>query len=192
MPDAGEVAQLVGSLGSVLVAAIAIVANNRTTAANLRAQRTATAEQLDQQREALARTLAAQAQQIRDERLWDRRMALYEDLGAWSGTAFQAVSRLLFEIQAMPAKDFQSAFAEAFGRFEPEVGPRWFALYGRVQIYAGESVRERFLRTSPSIVGLAGDYSKGSAADWASKLFSAVTDMQDQLRATIADVSPGS
>jgi hypothetical protein len=92
MANVGEVAQFVGSFGSVLVAVIAIIVSNRTTRANLDAQRQASTDQLEQQREALTTTLTAQAQQIRDERLWDCRMVLYEDLGAWSGKAFRALA----------------------------------------------------------------------------------------------------
>jgi hypothetical protein len=154
MPNVSEVAQLVGSLGSVLVAAVAIIVNNRTTRANLDAQHQATVTQLDQQREALKTTLAAQAQQVRDERLWDRRMALYEDLGTWSGKAFSSVSLLMFEINALPAKGFEEGFKEPFSRLSEAIGGQYFPLLGRVQLYADNTVRDAFGRTAPSIVRL--------------------------------------
>jgi len=191
MPNVGEVAQFAGSFGSVLVAAIAIIVNNRTTRANLDAQRQASADQLEQQREALTATLTAQAQQIRDERLWDRRMALYEDLGAWSGKAFSSVSLLMFEITALPEKDFEENFKEPFNRLSEAVGGPYFPLLGRVQLYAGDTVRNAFLRASPSVVGLAGRYNKKNAVKWVNDLFSAVSNLQDVLRATIGEVAAG-
>jgi hypothetical protein len=171
MPNAGEIAQLVGSLGSVLVAATAIIVNSRTTRANLDAQRQAAADQLAQQREALVTTLTAQAQQIRDERLWDRRMALYEDLGAWSGKAFSSVSRLIFEIVALPEKDFADNFKEPFSQLSEAVGGQYFPLLGRVQLYAGDTVRDAFVKASPSIVRLGGKYDKKNATKWVNGLF---------------------
>jgi hypothetical protein len=191
MPNVGEVAQFVGSFGSVLVAAIAIIVNNRTTRANLDAQRQASTDQLEQQREALTTTLTAQAQQIRDERLWDRRMALYEDLGAWSGKAFSNVSLLMFEITALPEKDFEENFKEPFNRLSEAVGSQYFPLLGRVQLYAEDTVRDAFLGASPSVVGLAGKYNKKNAVKWVNDLFSAVSNLQDVLRATIREVAAG-
>jgi len=191
MLNVSEVAQFVGSLGSVLVAAVAIIVNNRTTRANLDAQRQATTEQLEQQREALSTTLTAQAQQIQDERLWDRRMALYEDLGAWSGKAFSSVSRLIFEITALPKKEFAENFKEPFSQLNEAVGAQFFPLFGRVQIYAKSTVRDAFLKASPSIVGLGGEYDKDNALKWANGLFLAVQHLQDVLRATIGDVAAG-
>lgn len=191
MPNVGDIAQLVGSLGSVLVAATAIIVNSRTTRANLNAQRQATADQLEQQRVALTTTLDAQARQIREERLWDRRMALYEDLGAWSGKAFSSVSRLMFEISALPEKDFDEYFKEPFGYLSEAVGGEYFPLYGRVQLYATDTVRNAFMNASPSIVGLGGKYDKKNAVKWVNALFSAVSNLQDILRATMGDVATG-
>src|SRR5262249_6365137 len=188
MPNVSEIAQLVGSLGSVLVAATAIIVNNRTTRANLDAQRQATASQLEQQRKALTATLSAQAQQIRDERLWDRRMALYEDLGAWSGEAFSSVSRLMFEIVQLPEKGFENNFREPFSQLSEAVGGQYMPLLGRVQLYADDAVRDIFLETSPSIVRLGGKYDKKNVVKWVNDLFSAVSSLQDVLRATIREV----
>jgi hypothetical protein len=191
MPNVSEIAQLVGSLGSVLVAATAIIVNSRTTRANLDAQREATTDQLKQQRAALTTSLNAQAWQIRDERLWDRRMALYEDLGAWSGKAFSSVSRLMFEITALPEKDFEENFKEPFSHLSKAIGGEYVPLYGRVQLYAADTVRNAFMNASPSIVGLGGKYNKKNAGKWVNGLFSAVSNLQDVLRATMGDVAAG-
>lgn len=189
MPNLNEVAQLVGSVGSVLVAAVAIINNSRTTRTNLDAQRETTTTQLIEQRKALSVTLSAQAQQIRDERLWDRRMALYEDLGAWSGKAYSSVSRLMFDIEGLSEEGFEECFREPFDRLEKSIGVEFFPLLGRVRIYAGDGMQKAFLSASPSILGLRGDYSKANASDWAADLFTAVTNLQDVLQDTIRQTS---
>lgn len=191
MPNVSETAQLVGSLGSVLVAATAIIVNSLTTRANLHAQRQATTDQLEQQRVALTTTLAAQARQIRDERLWDRRMALYEDLGAWSGKAVSSVNRLMFEITALPAKNFEENFKEPFTNLSEAIEGEYFPLYGRVQLYATDTVQEAFLNASTSIVGLGGRYDKKNVEKWIIARSSAVTNLQEVLRATMRDVAAG-
>jgi hypothetical protein len=190
MDGIGEVAQLVGALGSVLVAAVAIVVNNRTTRAHLDAQRKALTEQLRSQREALTTTLTAQEQQIRDERLWDRRMALYEDLGEWSGRAFSSASRLMFAVEALSAKGFKEQVEEPLSEFFQAAGDGYFPLFGRVQLYARDPVRSAFAAAAPSVIGLGGRYDKAGVAAWASRIFTAVADLQEELRATIGGVSP--
>jgi hypothetical protein len=118
-------------------------------------------------------------------------MALYEDLGAWSGKAFSSVSRLMFELNALPEKNFAENFREPFGQFEDAVGGQFFPLFGRVQIYAADAVRDAFLNASPSIVGLGGKYDKDNAVNWVTRLFNAVSDLQDVLRVTLGEVASG-
>jgi hypothetical protein len=60
-----------------------------------------------------------------------------------------------------------------------------------VQLYAEDTVRNAFLRASPSIVGLAGRYNKKNVVKWVNDLFSAVSNLQDVLRATIREVAAG-
>jgi hypothetical protein len=193
MASIGEAAQLVGSLGSVAVAAVAIAANNRTTRANLDAQRQATADQLESQRNALMTTLAAQARQISDERLWDRRMSMYEDLGAWSGEAFAGASRFMFDVAALPKGNFAENFQEPWQRFSQPLGDRYFPLLGRVHLYASDDLRDAFLSAAPSITRMGGKYDKDTAVKVANAIFSAITTLQEELRKTMDRLSaPGS
>jgi hypothetical protein len=189
MADISQAAQLVGSLGSVAVAAVAIIINSRTTRDNLKSQRQSAGEQLRAQQAALETTLRAQSQQIRDERLWDRRMALYEDLGAWSGEAFAGTSRLMFETEALPSKDFLKNFEGPLKYYDETVGNRYFPLFGRVQLYASDAVRDAYQGTSSSVTRLHGKYDKKTVSEWVTSLFIAVTSLQDELRATIDRVS---
>jgi hypothetical protein len=118
-------------------------------------------------------------------------MALYEDLGAWSGKAFSSVSRLIFEIVALPEKDFADNFKEPFSQLSEAVGGQYFPLLGRVQLYAGDTVRDAFVKASPSVVRLGGKYDKKNATKWVNGLFSAVSTLQDVLRATVREVAVG-
>lgn len=185
MASIGEAATLLSSLGSVAVAAVAIAANNRTTRANLHAQRQATSEQLESQRSALMTTLAAQAQQIRDERLWDRRMSMYEDLGAWSGEAFAGASRFMFEVVALPKGNFAENFKEPWERFSQPLGDRYFPLLGRAHLYASDELRDAFVSAAPSINRMGGRYDKDTAVKVANEIFSAITSLQEELRKTM-------
>lgn len=193
MTDLGEFAQVVSALGSLLIAGVAIVMNALTTRATLQAQRVTSSEQLAEQRAALAATLSAQAQQIRDERLWDRRIAMYEDLGAWSGEAYQETSRLLFAVGATADEaNFWDGFSEHFMTYTDRLGGPYFPLLGRVQLYGSEAERDALLQAAPSITRLAGRYDKKHVSDWVYAQYGAVTQLQEVLRVSVAGLKEAS
>jgi hypothetical protein len=124
---------------------VAIIVNNRTTRENLDSQERATRD-----------ALAAQAQNIRDERVWEKRIHLYEQVSEWSDECAADVRALKWwwyepaARQPPPHEDLASSEWTAAGDdVQAKHWPRYVELRSLVNLYGEDAVRTAFHAAVP-------------------------------------------
>lgn len=135
-----DVLTAIGTIAAATVAAVAVIVNNRTTRENLKSQERATRD-----------ALASQAQNIRDERGWEKRIDLYEQISEWSDECVQDVRGLKLwwyepvARQPPPHDDLASNDWTAAGAdVQAKHWPRYVELRSLVNLYGEDHVRTAF------------------------------------------------